>query len=385
MAVEHAIISGAGVAGLSAALSLAQAGIRCDIYEKAPQLAEVGAGLQIAPNASRILSTLGVLADLEAVWNEPERIDLLSGSHLKRLASVPVGAYARKRWGAPYGVLHRATLQQALLAAVLREPLCRLNLGVTVDPVAETLPGGRKPDLVVGADGVWSRMRAVVPSCPIPAFSGNIAWRFTVPGADAPSFLDLSAVSAFLGPDAHVVAYPLAEIGGFNIVAITAGNSPGETWNATSGDNVRLDLLMRRFEGWHADIRKMLEAAREPRFWPLYQAGDGNWHNGVDTVLIGDAAHAMMPFAAQGAAMAIEDAFELAQAVSGPLPVAEALKAFEARRKPRIARARERAAFNRFAYHAKGPVRIARDLVLSMRSPQSLGESFDWLYGYRAA
>lgn len=385
MAVEHAIIAGAGVAGLSAALSLAQSGIRCDIYEKAPELLEVGAGLQIAPNASRILSILGVLADLEAVWNEPERIDLLSGTTLRRLASVPVGAYARNRWGSPYGVLHRATLQQTLLAAVRREPLCTLHLGTTIDPVAEALPGGHdRTRLVVGADGVWSRMRSVVPSCPIPAFSGNIAWRFTVPGADAPSFLDLSAVSAFLGPDAHIVAYPLSEIGGFNVVAITAGNSPGETWDASSAD-VRFDLLMRRFSGWSAEIRRMLEAAHEPRFWPLYQAGDGYWHNGVDTVLIGDAAHAMMPFAAQGAAMAIEDAFELAQAVTGTAPLPEALRAFEAKRKPRISRVRSQGAFNRFAYHASGPVRIARDIVLSMRSPQSLGESFDWLYGYKAA
>ncbi|MCX8997607.1 FAD-dependent monooxygenase [Rhizobiaceae bacterium BDR2-2] len=385
MAVEHAIIAGAGIAGLSAALSFAKAGIPSDIYEKAPHLTEVGAGLQIAPNASHILSTLGVLADLESVWNEPERIDLLSGIRLKRLASVPVGPYARNRWGAPYGVLHRATLQKALLAAVLREPACRLHLDTMIDPVASApAAGDGRPQLVVGADGVWSRMRAVVPSCPIPAFSGNIAWRFTIPGADAPSFLDLSAVSAFLGPDAHIVAYPLTEIGGFNVVAITAGNSPGETWDASAGD-VRLDLLLRRFSGWHADIRKMLEAANEPRFWPLYQASDGHWHNGVDTVLIGDAAHAMMPFAAQGAAMAIEDAFELARFAGGAMPLPAALEAFEAKRKPRIDRARKQAAFNRFAYHASGPVRIARDVVLSMRSPQSLSDSFDWLYGYRAA
>lgn len=381
MAVEHAIISGAGIAGLTSALAFAQSGIRCEIHEKAPQLLEVGAGLQIAPNAARILSILGVLGDIEQLWTEPERIDLHSGASLKRLASVPVGAYARNRWGAPYGVLHRATLQKALLAAVLREPLCTLHLGSTVDPVAEALPTP-EADIVVGADGVWSRMRSVVPSCPIPAFSGNIAWRFTIPGSDAPSFLDLSAVCAFLGPDAHIVAYPLAEIGGFNVVAITAGNSPGETWDASTGD-VRLDLLMRRFSGWNDAIRKMLEAAREPRFWPLYQASDGHWHNGRDTVLIGDAAHAMMPFAAQGAAMAIEDAMELSLAIGGTASVPDALRAFESKRKSRIAKVRSQGAFNRFAYHARGPVRIARDIVLSMRSPQSLAQSFDWLYGYR--
>lgn len=383
MAVEHAIISGAGVAGLSAALSLAQKGVRCDIYDKAHKLAEVGAGLQIAPNASRILSTLGVLADLEPVWNEPERIDLVSGASLKHLATVPVGQFARDRWGSPYGVLHRATLQKALLDAVLREPLCNLHLNTPVDPVADALPGPTRPQLIVGADGVWSRMRSVIPASPIPTFSGNIAWRFTVPGADAPPFLDLSAVCAFLGPDAHIVAYPLAEVGGFNVVAITAGNSPGETWDASPGD-VRLDLLLKRFKDWNPALRKLLESAKHPRFWPLYQASDGNWHNGVDTVVIGDAAHAMMPFAAQGAAMAIEDAFELAQAVTADMALPDALKWFETKRKARVARARSQTAFNRFAYHATGPVRIARDMVLSMRSPQSLAQSLDWLYGYRA-
>ena len=384
MAPEHVVISGAGVAGLTAALSFAQSGIRCDIHEKVQHLTEVGAGLQIAPNASRILATLGVLPAIEAVWNEPERIDLVSGQSLKRLASIPVGANARTRWGAPYGVLHRSTLQQALLTAALKEPLITLHLGSLVDPVADSIPGDDGRHLVIGADGVWSRMRGVIPSCPIPAFSGNIAWRFTVPGGQAPSFLDISAVTAFLGPDAHVVAYPLTEIGGFNVVAIAAGNSPGETWDAPAGD-MRLDLLMKRFSGWSREIRSLLENAKEPRFWPLYQASDGFWQNGLDTALIGDAAHAMMPFAAQGAAMAIEDAYQLCQSVKTGPTLPEALKSFELIRKTRLARARKQTDFNRFAYHATGPTRIVRDLVLKMRTPQSLAESLDWLFGYRIA
>ena len=118
-------------------------------------------------------------------------------------------------------------------------------------------------------------------------------------------------------------------------------------------------------------------------FWPLYEVGTGRWHNGTDTVLIGDAAHAMMPFAAQGAAMAIEDAFELAGIVAGR-PLTEALDVFERHRVPRIAHLRQRAAFNRFAYHARGPFRLGRDFVLSMRPPQSLAADLDWIYGYHA-
>jgi salicylate hydroxylase len=127
----------------------------------------------------------------------------------------------------------------------------------------------------------------------------------------------------------------------------------------------------------------MLDREDGPTVWPLYEVGNGRWHNGRDTVLIGDAAHAMMPFAAQGAAMAIEDGFELAGMVASR-PIDEALDAFEKRRQPRVARLRQRAAFNRFAYHARGPFRLGRDLVLSLRPSQSLAADLDWIYGYRA-
>jgi salicylate hydroxylase len=127
----------------------------------------------------------------------------------------------------------------------------------------------------------------------------------------------------------------------------------------------------------------MMRRQEDSTFWPLYETGAGRWHDGRDTVLIGDAAHAMMPFAAQGAAMAIEDGFELAGLVASR-PLADALDLFEKHRAPRIDRLRQRAAFNQFAYHARGPVRLARDLVLFMRPPQSLAADLDWVYGYQA-
>lgn len=148
-------------------------------------------------------------------------------------------------------------------------------------------------------------------------------------------------------------------------------------------------MLLEQFRGWSPDLLRLLEKAESPTFWPLYQAGPGRWHNGRDTVLIGDAAHAMMPFAAQGAAMAIEDAFELAGTMAGSgggasLPLPQTLAAFEALRLPRIDKARKRASLNRFAYHAKGPVRIARDFVFSTRPSEAFLSDFDWLYGYHA-
>ncbi|WP_284776502.1 FAD-dependent monooxygenase [Agrobacterium sp. lyk4-40-TYG-31] len=386
MPVKSVAIIGAGVAGLTAALSFARYGVRCDIIEQADNLEEVGAGLQISPNAVRILSTLGVLPQIEAQWLEPETVDLASGKSLKTLVSLPMRQVARQRWGAPYGVLHRATMQSALLAAVKANPLCHLHLGKRLDAVNKAILTAitfQEHDLIVGADGVWSSARYAVPGSPSATFSGNIAWRFTVPGQGAPDFLNSRGVTAYLGPSAHLVAYPLAETGGFNIVAIAAGANPGDTWKAEAQGQQQA-LLLKQFRRWNPVFASMLQTAAQPTFWPLFQAGQGRWHNGRDTVLIGDAAHAMMPFAAQGAAMAIEDAFELAAFVGRDQPLAETLAHFEAHRVPRIDKARKRAALNRFAYHASGPMRIGRDVLLSMRPPEAFLADFDWLYGYEA-
>lgn len=385
MPIKSAAIIGAGIAGLTAALALARRGVPSAIYEQAEALTEVGAGLQLSPNATHILDTLGVLDALLPVWLEPRDIKLVSGSSLQPIASVPSGDFAKARWGAPYGAVHRATLQRVLLDAVIANPLCALHLDhrldVTDRPTLDAIIGA-DADLVIGADGVWSKARALVPGAPSSSFSGNIAWRFTIPEALAPAILDRTSVTAFLGASAHLVCYPIRENAAFNIVANTSGSSASHDWNITGTEAQRAHLLS-RFSGWNAMLRKMLEQQAQPHFWPLYEASAGRWHNGKDVVLIGDAAHAMMPFAAQGAAMAIEDAFELAGMVaSRPLP--EALDLFERHRVPRIARLRQRAAFNQFAYHARGPVRLARDLVLSMRPPQSLAADLDWIYGYRA-
>ncbi|OWV94348.1 salicylate hydroxylase [Rhizobium sp. R72] len=381
MPAEHAAIVGAGVAGLTTALALARHGISSEIFEQAPKLTEVGAGLQISSNASRILAELGVLEHLTDTWLEPDSIRLMSGTTLRQLAAVPAGGFARARWGAPYGVLHRSTLQRALLDAVSKEPLCKLHLGARIKSrVLSDL--SRPADLLIGADGVWSQVREDIEGSPSPRFSGNIAYRFTIDAANAPTFLERTSVSAFLGPAAHLVCYPLRETSSFNMVAITAGNATSHDWTSQPTEAQRQQLLS-RFSRWHPAVAELFARTGDITFWPLYETKNGRWQNGRDCVLIGDAAHAMMPFAAQGAAMAIEDAYELAMFVA-TRPVAEALRLFEAHRTPRIARLRQRGAFNQFAYHARGPVRIGRDIVLALRPPQSLAADLDWIYGYQA-
>ncbi|MBO0142042.1 FAD-dependent monooxygenase [Agrobacterium sp. Ap1] len=387
MHLDRIAIVGAGMAGLAAALSFSRLGMACDIFEEAGDLVEVGAGLQMSPNASAILGELGVLAGLEKIWTEPREIALVSGTSLKKLASVPAGDFARDRWKAPYGVLHRATLQAALLSAAERDPLCSIRLGTPIRgglPKAVRELTGNSYPLVIGADGVWSNARASVEDAPQPDFSRNIAWRFTIPLDEAPDWLARDCVTAFMGPSTHLVAYPLREMSEFNIVAIASGISPGATWEAQANEGQKA-MLVRQFGGWNAEITALLSRLPRPTFWPLHEVTSGRWHNGRDVVLIGDAAHAMMPFSAQGAAMAIEDGFVLANEVKKSSSLPAALAGFEAQRTSRAARVKARGSFNRFAYHARGPFRIGRDIVLSLRPPQSLAADLDWLYGYRVS
>lgn len=380
--VKSVCIVGAGIAGLTAALALARKGVVAHVLEQAPALEEVGAGLQLSPNASHILADLGLLDALAARWSEPDHILLASGHTLAPLASVPAGVSARGRWRAPYGVLHRASLQAVLLDAVDREPLCTLTTGRRMDTAAEALAVA-PADVVIAADGVWSALRKAVPGAPPARYSGAVAWRFLVPYGAAPPFLNPRTVTAFLGPQAHLVAYPLAEAQAFNIVALHMhGQAPAPGWSR-AGDAAARSRLLDAFSGWHADIRRLLAEAHDPLIWPLFECPDAAWTDGRQLVLIGDAAHAMTPFAAQGAAMAIEDAALLANRLAGPSGTEQALRQFETARRERIAKVRSRGAFNRFAYHARGPIALGRNLVLSLRGPESLAADLDWLYGYR--
>jgi len=392
------VIAGAGIAGLTAALAFAVRGYPVRVFEQAQRLDEVGAGIQLSPNATRILDRLGVLSGLRHTAVRPDAVVLRNASNLAELGRVPLGAAAEWRWKAPYLTAHRADLQSALLAHVAREPGIQLTTGTIVRDVTPHPLGmnvsvdssGRisqtPATLLVGADGVWSELRRLVGADTKSRFSGQIAWRRTI-RAESPAGRALAGigvggtVTAFLAPGFHLVTYPVRAGGALNLVAFTRGKAMGETWSSTL-DNALLKSAMRRTA---PALSKLADDVGEWTVWPIHIArSDDPWTSPKGIALIGDAAHAMTPYAAQGAAMAIEDAETLAgHVLAQPDSLAIALGAWEKERRARIERVARRGRFNRITWHAAGPIAAARNFVLRMRKPEKLATGLDWLYGWK--
>lgn len=394
---RQVIIAGAGIAGMTAALSFAMRGYPVRLFERAPRLEEVGAGLQLSPNATCILGRLGVLAGLRQTAVRPDAVVLRDASSLAEIGRVPLGASAESRWKAPYLTAHRADLQSALLAHVKREPGIQLTTGATVRDCAPHSVGvavsvdtsGRLSQvsgmMLVGADGVWSGLRRLVGAETKSVFTGQVAWRRTVrAGSDAGRALARigigGVVTAFLAPGFHLITYPIRAGSAVNIVAFTSGKAVGETWSATI-DNGTLKQAMRRTA---PPLLELAEDGREWTVWPIHAAPSGGpWTSPKGVALIGDAAHAMTPYAAQGAAMAIEDAETLAgHVLSGSGSLASTLAQWEKERRQRIERVSRRGRLNRFAWHATGPAASVRNFILRSRKPEKFATDLDWLYGW---
>jgi salicylate hydroxylase len=391
------VVAGAGIGGLTAALALAERGFRVVILEKAARLEEAGAGLQLSPNASRILIDLGLKDRLGARAITPDAISIMSARSGGEIARLPLGEAASFRAGAPYWVVHRADLQSALQAEVNDNPDIELRLGCQFEDVvthAKGLTVGQRSGMtrqqepalaLVGADGVWSAVRHHLFPELQPQFSGLIAWRGTIEATQLPREYTSKRVQLWMGPDAHLVAYPISDGRQINVVAIVPGtwNRPG--WSAP-GDAMEIKNAFVA-QRWPGPARMMISAVDDWRKWALFTVPDcGGWSSGAMT-LLGDAAHAMLPFAAQGAGMAIEDAAVLAKCLAGTgdsaAAIPAALQRYAGLRRARVTRVQRAARRNGNIYHLRGMAALARDLFIKAIGPRRMLARQDWIYDWR--
>ncbi len=393
------VVAGAGIGGLTAALALAARGFRVVVLEKAERLEEAGAGLQLSPNASRVLIDLGLKPRLAARAVTPEAISIMSAQRGGEIIRLPLGEAATSRAGAPYWVMHRADLQAALQAQVNEHPDIELRLGCQFEDVVPHAKGltvvqrsgmTRQQDLavaVVGADGIWSTVRHHLFPEVQPQFSGLIAWRGTLDTTQLPREYASCRVQIWMGPDAHLVAYPISAARKINVVAVVPGtwNRPG--WSAP-GEVCEIKNAFASAR-WPGNARMIVGAVDDWRKWALFTIPDGGEWTAGAIALLGDAAHAMLPFAAQGAGMAIEDAAVLARCLGervgeSAAGIPAALKNYAQLRRSRVARVQRAARQSGRIYHLPGPAAYARDLAIKAMGARRMLARQDWIYDWRA-
>jgi salicylate hydroxylase len=383
------LIAGAGIGGLTAALAIARQGLPVWVFDQAERLEEAGAGIQLSPNATRVLIALGLADRIAPAIVLPSAVRLRAGGSGRDIAIMPLGAAAHQ--DAPYWVVHRADLQSALLAAVECEAGITLKLDARVDgfvlgPQGVTAKISRRDGAgahdgraLIGADGLWSRLRESLGARTPPRFAGRTAWRAVVPAADVPPAFREPQVNLWIGPGGHLVHYPVRAGASVNIIAVTSDDWQSTQWS-TAADRAE---VLARFPRplWATEARELLAAPEHWQKWALYdRAPSTNWGYGPVT-LMGDAAHPMLPFIAQGAAMAIEDAFALAGALARwPDDATGALRDYERRRQPRTARVQRAARRNDLVYHLGRPAAFVRDAALAALGGRRLLAQYDWIY-----
>ncbi|QTD43956.1 FAD-dependent monooxygenase [Ottowia testudinis] len=396
MTTQQLLIAGGGIGGLAAALAVARAGWEVRLYERAAEFSEVGAGVQLGPNVTRILQAWGLEDELRAVAAFPDRLQVRNATSGADLGTLALGARALERYGAPYATVHRSDLHRVLCMAAGSEPNVHLNLdhwltsyvddgkAVTLGTVAGQQIEG---DALLGADGLWSRVRQQLLNDGPPRVTGHLAYRTMLRQSALPAALRSAQVTAWLGPRLHVVQYPVRRGEWMNVVAIVHGDPPADAQGWDHGANAA--DLQRAMGDTCAPLRELIAAVPEAtvndhawRLWALADRppvqGAGDMAQGL-VALAGDAAHPMRPYLAQGAGMAIEDAAELARALAmDAVDVPTRLKRYALARWQRCARVQARSIRNGQIFHSTGVVRLGRDASIKLLGERIL--DVPWLY-----
>ncbi|MFM2274329.1 MAG: hypothetical protein RL211_201 [Pseudomonadota bacterium] len=391
---KTALIAGGGIGGLAAAFALGRAGWGVQLFERAAEFSEVGAGIQMGPNVTRVLDGWGLTQALNQVAAFPSHLQVRNASSGRELGVLPLGDTTRQRYGAPYATLHRADILGLLLTAVQQQAATELRLDselagyiqneqrVLVRPREGASIEG---DLLVGADGLWSPVRQWLLNDGMPRVTGHLAYRALVSQAALPQTLRSQHVTVWLGPRLHVVQYPVRRGEWLNVVAIVHDEGGKAASDATNWDqNATVAGLRTSLAGTCSALQDLSNAMTGWRLWALCDRNPmagAHEHGAGRVVLVGDAAHPMRPYLAQGTGMAIEDAAELERVMSsqpGVDNVPTALGQFAHVRWQRNARVQARSIRNGEIFHASGLVRWGRDVSLGLLGKRLL--DLPWLY-----
>jgi salicylate hydroxylase len=381
------IIVGGGIGGLAAALALARNGLPSHVLEQAPQFGEIGAGIQLGPNVFKMFARLGLTEAVSRIAWFPDRLVMMDCVTAQEVTRITLGQGFLDHFKFPYALIHRADLHAAILAACRACGLVKLETSRQVTLVTEhdrgvhvALADGSTVEgaAVIGADGLWSTVRGLIVDDGKPRVSGHIAYRAVLATPEVPERLRLGSMVIWAGEKTHLVHYPLRSGEITNLVAVFHSNRCEEGWDSY-GDPAE---LRQRFAGTCSEVQTMLAKIEDWRMWVLCDREPiKNWSRGRMT-LIGDAAHPMLQYLAQGAGMAVEDAVCLAdKVVERRGDYAAAFLDYQAARYLRTGRVQIMARVYGEVYHAAGVVREVRNQWLGARTPQQGMAGMDWLYG----
>ncbi len=387
------LIAGGGIGGLAAAVGLAAKGLSSLVLEKAPTLGEIGAGIQLGPNAFHAFDYLGVGDIARAMAVHIDRLRLMDAVAGDEITSIDLGAPFRARFGNPYAVIHRGDLHGVFLRACRESPLIALRTGAEVigyeqegGAVTARLADGERVTgaALIGADGLWSPIRRQVVGDGPPRVSGHTTYRSVIPTERMPEDLRWNAATLWAGPKSHIVHYPLRGWKLFNLVVTCHNDAPAPV----AGQPVAAAEVMRGFEHIHPRARSIIRNGADWKLWVLCDRDPvANWVDGR-VVLLGDAAHPMLQYFAQGACMALEDAVCLSHMIDAhsgaphPGNIEAALAAYNRQRVLRTARVQlQSRAIGEHIYHPAGAHALLRNAIMSAKSSADWYDALAWLYG----